>query len=393
MSDVRRITDPGAYTAALEALDKIIQKKANRVHGKPGADGIFKVTAVYQKKARKKYKPQNYLSPPPDAPEAWLSNLSVYRMRTVGGWILPPKEESWLLFFIQARRPRPNRPDLAELDKNHIWPPHRWWYQFPKWTLGQSVGGATAPAGFGRSLDLKTWSFRWVKNGLALHFHKLILEIVDQREWRREGLKPIANPARHLPFEDRIAAGMLGLAVAIHRFDAAKHTSGLCAYAIHWIRKELQRLARNERRQPQEERDPYGFSEGEFGPGIPMSFRPPAYPLIRYDEDSYERRPQYINIGDCVVENIKLGAPADDNDDAEHDGPSFANWSPINPETALLFKEATLDTNFVAPPRLSKCATAALTQLQCTLFGMIGAQRKRNRVVTPARPTKALVVC
>ena len=28
MSDVRRITDPGAYTAALEALDKIIQKKA-----------------------------------------------------------------------------------------------------------------------------------------------------------------------------------------------------------------------------------------------------------------------------------------------------------------------------------------------------------------------------
>jgi hypothetical protein len=33
---VRRITDPAAYAAALEAREKIIRKKANRVHGKPG---------------------------------------------------------------------------------------------------------------------------------------------------------------------------------------------------------------------------------------------------------------------------------------------------------------------------------------------------------------------
>ena len=185
---------------------------------------------------------------------------------------------------------------------------------------------------------------------------------------------------------------MLGLAVAIHRFDAAKHTSGLCAYAIHWIRKELQRLARNERRQPQEERDPYGFSEGEFGPGIPMSFRPPAYPLIRYDENSYERRPQYINVGDCVVENIKLGAPADDNDDAEHDGPSFANWSPINPETALLFKEATFEKYKYrsAPEIVQMCDGRIDAATVHAVRNDWRAQRKRNRVVTPARPTKAL---
>ena len=49
---VRRITDPAAYVAALEAREKIIQKKANRVHGNPGVGGIFKVdkvSAVYQK--------------------------------------------------------------------------------------------------------------------------------------------------------------------------------------------------------------------------------------------------------------------------------------------------------------------------------------------------------
>jgi hypothetical protein len=130
---VKRIEDPESYAAALEAMDKIIKKNAKGVHGKPGVDGIFKVTAVYQKKPRKKYKPPNYLSAPPtDAPEAWLSNLSIYRMRTVGGWILPPKEESWLLFLSNLDDLRLNRPDLAELDKNHIWPPRRWWYQFPK---------------------------------------------------------------------------------------------------------------------------------------------------------------------------------------------------------------------------------------------------------------------
>ena len=155
------------------------------------------MTAVYQKKARKKYKPQNYLSPPPDAPEAWLSNLSVYRMRTVGGWILPPKEESWLLFLSKLDDLRPNRPDLAELNKNHIWPPHRWWYQFPKSDTWAKRWRRDRARGIWPEPNLKTWSFRWVKNGLALHFHKLILEIVDQREWRREGLKPIANPARH----------------------------------------------------------------------------------------------------------------------------------------------------------------------------------------------------
>ena len=313
-------------------MHKIIKKNAKGVHGNPGAVGIFKVTAVYQKKKRKKYKPPNYLSAPaPDAPEAWLSNLSIYRMRTVGGWILPPKEESWLLFLSKLDDLRLNRPDLAELDKNHIWPPRRWWYQFPKSDIWKKRWRRDRARGIWPEPNLKTWSFRWVKNGLALHFHKLVLSITNQRQWL------------YLPYDDRIAAGMLGLAVAIHRFDEAKHPNGLCAYAIHWIRKELQRLARNERRQPQEEHDPYGFGEAEFGPGIPMSFWPRVYPLIRYDENSYRRRPQFVNMGDCVVENIKLGAPADDDDDVEHDGPSFANWSPVNPETTLLFKEAAFE--------------------------------------------------
>ena len=89
---------------------------------------------------------------------------------------------------------------------------------------------------------------------------------------------------------------MLGLAVAIHRFDEASIPTALPPMPSGWIRKELQRLARNERRQPQEEHDPYGFGEGEFGPGIPMSFWPRIYPLISYDENTYRRRPQFMNI-------------------------------------------------------------------------------------------------
>jgi hypothetical protein len=378
---VRRITDPAAYVAALEAREKIIKKKANRVHGNLGSGGIFRVLAVHQtKKLRKKYKPQNYLSAPsPDAPEAWLSNLSIYRMRTVGGWILPPKEESLLLFLARLDDRRPNRPDLSELDRTHLWPPRRWWYQFPKSDAWVKRWRRDRARGIWPEPQLTTWSLRWVKNGLALHFHKLVLSLVNKRQWS------------YLPHDDRIAAGMLGLAVAIRRFDEAKHPNGLCAYALHWIRKELQRLARNERRQPQEEHDPYGIGEGEFGPGIPMSFRPRAYPLIRYDENSYRRRPQYVNIGDCVVENIRLGAPADDNDDVEHVGPSFINWSPISPETTLLFKEAAWEKY--------KYRSAAEIAQMCddqidaaTVRAMRDEWRerqKRNRAVTPAQPIKA----
>jgi hypothetical protein len=134
---------------------------------------------------------------------------------------------------------------------------------------------------------------------------------------------------------------MLGLAKAIHHFDPEKHTNGLAAYAVMWIIKELQTLAKLERRPGDEDRRPYGFGEGEFGLGIQMSFWPQVYPTVSYDENAYRRRSQYINLGDCVVENIKLGAPADDNDDVEYVGLSFISWSPINPETAFLFKEAT----------------------------------------------------
>jgi hypothetical protein len=74
--------------------------------------------------------------------------------------------------------------------------------------------------------------------------------------------------------------------------------------------------------------------------GKPMPFWPRKHPLIRYDEETYRRRVQYITVEGCLVENIKLGAPADDNDDVEHVGLSFVSWSPINPETALLCKEA-----------------------------------------------------
>jgi hypothetical protein len=411
---VRRITDPAAYVAALEAREKIIQKKANRVHGKPGVDGIFRVLAVHQKKLRKKYKPPNYLSAPsPGAPEAWLSNLSIYRMRTVRGWILPPKEESLLLFLaklddlrppggvadapfptLQGSFPTvvgvamPYRPDLAELDKNHIQPPRRWWYQSPKSDTWEKRWRRARARGIWPEPNLKTWSFRWVKNGLALHHHKRVLRMVGQRRWLIGAHKPITNPARHLPFEDRVAAAMLGLAIAIRRFDVAKHDNNLTAYATLWIIKELQHLAKTERRALPEDHKPYGF-EGEFGPGIPVSFWPRTYPLVSYDENTYRRRPQFINIGgDCVVENIKLGAPADDNDDVEHAGPSFVNWSPISPETALLWKEATFD-------KYKYRSAAEIVQMcdghidAATVHAVRNdwrAQKKRNRVVTPAQP-------
>jgi hypothetical protein len=307
------------------------ENKSESVHGKPAVSGIFN-----NKKTSRK--PPNYLSPPPPgAPEAWLSNLSVYRLRTAYGWILNRQEEQLFLLFAKADDQRKNRPDLAELDKTPLWPPPNycmWWTSkswHKRWRRDRGQGIWPEPR--------HCTSGRWAKNGLALHFHKLVLDIVDQREWRREGRKPIANPARHLPFEDRVAAAMLGLAEAIHRFDRAS-PNGLAAYAIWWIRKELQRLARNERRQPQEDHESYGFGEGEFGLGIPMSFWPRKHPLIGYDEENYRRRVQYITVEGCLVENIKLGAPADDNDDVEYVGLSFVSWSPINPETALLAKEA-----------------------------------------------------
>jgi hypothetical protein len=166
------ITPPGGYPVKRiedPDMDKIIKKNAKGVHGKTGVGGIFKVTAVYQKKPRKKYKPPNYLSPPPpDAPEAWLSNLSVYKMRTVGGWILPPAEESLMLMLAKKDDLRLNRPDLAELDKNHIWPPRRWWYQFPKSGTWEKRWRRDRARGIWPEPNLKTWSFRWVKNGLAL---------------------------------------------------------------------------------------------------------------------------------------------------------------------------------------------------------------------------------
>jgi hypothetical protein len=385
--------DPEVCAAALEAIEKIIQKNASRVHGNLGVGSIFKVLAVYQEKPRKNYKPPNYLSaPPPNTPENWLSNLSIYKMRTAGGWILPPNEERGLLFLARLDNTRKNRPDLAELDKNHISPPRRWWYQFPQPDGWEKRWRRDRARGIWPAHDPRTWSFRWAKNALALHFHKAALDILSKYEWQREGRKPIKNPALHLRYDDRVAAAMLGLAEAINRFNEAEHTNGLYAYAIWWIRKELQRLARNARLVPWEDHESYGFGKDEFGPGLSQSFRPRVHPLVSYDENSYRRRPQFVNIGDCVVENIKLGAPADDNDDVEHVGQSFATWSPVNPETTLLFKEAAWEKY--------KYRSAAEIAQMCdnqidaaTVRAMRDdwrAKQKRNRFVMSAQPIKAL---
>jgi hypothetical protein len=382
-SGVRRITDPAAYVAALEAREKIIQKKANRVHGKTGVDGIFKVdkvSAVYQK-PRQTHRPSNHLSAPiPGAPTP--SHLTRYRIRT--GWVLTLQEQQILLMWAKADDRRKDRPALAEHDKSPLSPlPSlisnppmviypRWWWRRKRWHFERSRGIWPDPR--------HCTGYRWSKIALALHFHKLVLKLSSKRQWR------------HLPVDDRIAAALLGFSEAIHRFDQATHTNGLTAYAIWWIRKELQRLAHNERRQPRGDHTPYGFGEAEFGPGIPMSFRPRAYPLIRYDENSYRRRPQYVNIGDdCVVENIKLGAPADDNDDVEHAGPSFANWSPINPETALLFKESAWEKyKYRSAAEIAQMCDDQIDAATVRAMRDDWRERqKRNRVVTPAQPIKA----
>ena len=119
-----------------------------------------------------------------------------------------------------------------------------------------------------------------------------------------------------------------------------------------------------------------------------MSFWPRTYPLVSYDENTYRRRPQFVNIGDCVVENIKLGAPADDNDDAEHVGPSFINWSPISPETALLWKEATFEKYKYrsAAEIIQMCDGHIDAATVHAVRDSWRAQQKRNRVVTPAQP-------
>jgi hypothetical protein len=310
---VKRIDDPAACAAALEAMDKIIKKNAKGVHGNPGVVSIFNNKKV-------PHKPLNHLSAPiPGAPVP--SNLTIYRIRT--SWILTPEDQARLLLWAKADDRRKNRPALAELDKSPLWPERNfcpWRKNWRKaWRRDRSRGIWPDPR--------HCTGYRWSKVALTLHFHKLTLKLSARRQWR------------HLPVDDRIAAALLGFSEAIHRFDPATHTNGITAYAIWWIRKELQRLVHNERRQPQGDHAPYGFAEGEFGPGTPMSFQPRLYPLIGYDEDAYRRRPQYVTVDGGWVENIKLGAPADDNDDVEHVGPSFANWSFVNPETTLLFKE------------------------------------------------------
>jgi hypothetical protein len=279
------------------------------------------------KKPRQTYKPPNYLSAPiPGAPI--LSNLSVYRLRTVGNWVLTIEEQRTLLMFAKADDRRKNRPVLAEHDKTPLWPPRNysiWWHKSWHKAWRRDRGQGIWP-----ELEPRT-SVRWAKNTLALYMHRLALSKANQRQWR------------HLPYDDRVAAAMLGLSEAIARFDHNTYSNGLKAYASDWIRKELQRLARNERRELPEKHKPYGFGEGEFGLGIPMSFRPREYPLVSYDENAYRRQLPYVNVtwdgGTCLVENIRQGSPAGEHDDAECVGPSFTNWSPVNPETGFALKE------------------------------------------------------
>jgi hypothetical protein len=350
------------------------EKYFEGVHEKPGSGGIFKVdkvSAVYQK-PRQTYRPPNHLSAPiPGAPIP--SNLTTYRIHT--GWILTPEDQDRLLLWAKADDRRQNRPELAERDKAPLWPERNhcpWRKDWRKaWRRDRSRGIWPDPR--------HCTGYRWSKNALALYFHRLVLSQSSKRQWR------------HLPVDDRIAAALLGFSEAIRRFDRNKHTNGIHAYAIWWIRKELQRLAYNERRQPQGEHRPYGFGDGEFGPGIPMSFWPRAYPLIRYDENSYRRRPQYVNIGDCIVENIKLGAPADDNDDAEHVGSSFVNWSPVTPETALLFKEAAWEKyKYRSAAEIAQMCDDQIDAATVTAARHDWrARQKRNRVAASAQPIKA----
>ena len=99
-----------------------------------------------------------------------------------------------------------------------------------------------------------------------------------------------------------------------------------------------------------------------------------------------------MNIGDdCVVENIKLGAPADDNDDVEHAGPSFANWSPVNPETALLFKESAWEKyKYRSAAEIAQMCDDQIDAATVRAMRDDWRERqKRNRVVTPAQPIKA----
>lgn len=280
------------------------------------------------KQPRQTYRPPNYLSAPiPGAPIP--SNLSVYRIRT--GWVLTPQEQQILLMWAKADDHRQNRPVLAELDKTPLWPPRNysiWWHKswHKAWRRNRNQGIWPDPR--------YCTSYRWAKIALALYFHRLALSMANRRQWR------------HLPYDDRVAAAMLGLSEAIRRFDRNTYSNGLKAYASDWIRKELQRLAYNERRGLPEKHKPYGFGEGEFGLGIQMSFRPREYSLVGYNENAYRRQLPYVTVpglsdhgGTCVVENVRQGAPAGEDDDVEHVGPSFTNWSPVTPEKALGHKE------------------------------------------------------
>ena len=204
---VRRITDPAAYVAALEAREKIIQKKANRVHGNPGVGGIFKVdkvSAVYQK-PRQTHRPSNHLSAPIlGAPTP--SHLTRYRIRT--GWVLTLQEQQILLMWAKADDRRKDRPALAEHDKSPLSPlPSlisnppmviypRWWWRRKRWHFERSRGIWPDPR--------HCTGYRWSKIALALHFHKLVLKLSSKRQWR------------HLPVDDRIAAALLGFSEAIH---------------------------------------------------------------------------------------------------------------------------------------------------------------------------------
>ena len=73
----------------------------------------------------------------------------------------------------------------------------------------------------------------------------------------------------------------------------------------------------------------------------------------------------------------------------EHAGPSFANWSPVNPETTLLFKEAAWEKyKYRSAAEIAQMCDdqidAATVTLSCE---MIGATR-RNVTVSLHRPSQ-----
>jgi hypothetical protein len=217
---------------------------------------------TWRKPIKARQIPRGYLSMPDDAAPR-PNNLSAYRFQAVdtvearlepNGVLLyrfaDPKtrilsydEQRFLLGFAHIDDLRRERPVLAELDPVPLWPPRPALVLSPFPPYPAIPTDETWRKRWRRERSIGVWpdtpprtSVRWAKNTLALFLHRKALRLASHRMWSA------------IPYDARLSAVLFGLALAIRKYNAAEHDTGLDALARWWIRKALQQALIDQRR-------------------------------------------------------------------------------------------------------------------------------------------------